>query len=149
MVISGLWHGASWTFVIWGALHAVGRVGTRRLEGSAFYRQRVPNFVKRLFVFSFVTFAWIFFRARSLEDAWLVVTRIFQFGWADPRCPAMALGLMLSVWLYQFAYESRIRAILKLAPVRVALVVFMIVYITVHLAVFSGATAKAFIYFQF
>ncbi|MBM4032371.1 MAG: MBOAT family protein, partial [Planctomycetes bacterium] len=60
MVISGLWHGASWTFVIWGALHAAYRVLTRNLEATAFYRERLPDGVKRAFVFACVTFAWIF-----------------------------------------------------------------------------------------
>src|SRR6266568_4558660 len=66
MVISGIWHGAAWTFVIWGALHAVGRILTRELERSPFYREQVPTFVKQLFVFVFVCFTWIFFRAQSL-----------------------------------------------------------------------------------
>ena len=41
MVISGIWHGAAWTFVIWGVLHALGRILTRELERSAFYRDQV------------------------------------------------------------------------------------------------------------
>jgi D-alanyl-lipoteichoic acid acyltransferase DltB (MBOAT superfamily) len=65
LVISGIWHGANWTFIIWGALHAVGRVLTRELERSSSYRERVPTFVKQLLVFAFVTFTWIFFRAQD------------------------------------------------------------------------------------
>src|SRR6266550_4965750 len=78
MVISGVWHGADWTFVIWGALHALGRCLTRELEQTAFYKERVPTLFKQAWVFVFVTFTWIFFRARgdteysSLEKAWLV-----------------------------------------------------------------------------
>ncbi len=148
MVISGLWHGAMWTFVIWGALHAVGRMLTRGLEATAFYRDRVPAFPKRLFTFLFVTFAWIFFRAEGLEDATLIVGRIFAFGWGgllDPRCPLLAVALVLSVWLYQLAYESRARRILAWAPVRTALVVLMLLYVTVA----GGSGDQAFIYFQF
>src|SRR5213596_1208777 len=48
MVISGIWHGAAWTFVIWGALHALGVMITRELERSAFYRERVPKLLKQL-----------------------------------------------------------------------------------------------------
>src|SRR5947199_4069122 len=47
-LISGIWHGAAWTFVIWGVLHAAGILITRELERSPFYRQRVPHFVKQL-----------------------------------------------------------------------------------------------------
>jgi D-alanyl-lipoteichoic acid acyltransferase DltB (MBOAT superfamily) len=145
MVVSGLWHGAQWTFVAWGALHAAGRVVTRELERSEFYRERVPRCVKQAFVFTFVCFCWIFFRADSFADAWTIVTRIFTSGVADPRCPLLMIGLVLSVWAYQFVYESRIRSILDLAPVRVGLTVVMLLYI----AFFANAGSQPFIYFQF
>src|SRR6266480_1262573 len=48
MVISGVWHGADWTFVIWGALHALGRCLTRELEQTEFYKERIPRLVKHL-----------------------------------------------------------------------------------------------------
>src|SRR5207247_5144287 len=79
--ISGIWHGAAWTFVIWGTLHALGIMITRELERSAFYRDHVPRLVKQSGVFVFVCFAWIFFRAGSLDDALLIVTRIFAAAW--------------------------------------------------------------------
>ncbi len=145
MVISGLWHGAAWTFVIWGALHALGRFFTRELERTTFYKEKVPRLAKQLFVFAFVAFAWIFFKADSIGDAWLVVTRIFSSGWADPRCPLPALALIFAVWLYQYAYESKARWVLELKPVRVGFVVAMILY----LAVFAPSSNQAFIYLQF
>src|SRR5581483_5418820 len=77
MLISGIWHGAAWTFVIWGALHALGRIVTRELERTEFYRHRVPTLVKQAGVFAFVCFAWIFFRAQSLNDAWIIIRRMF------------------------------------------------------------------------
>jgi len=145
MVISGLWHGAAWTFVIWGALHAAGRVVTRELERSPFYRDRVPTFVKQMLVFAFVAFAWIFFRAESFAHACQIVSGIFTAGWADPRCPVWALILIFATWAYQFAYESRLRWLLELAVVRMALVVFMVLY----LAICTGGEAQGFIYLQF
>ena len=69
MVISGIWHGAAWTFVVWGGLHALGRCLTRELEQTEFYQERIPRLAKQLAVFTFVTFTWIFFRAQSLTDA--------------------------------------------------------------------------------
>ena len=149
MVISGLWHGAMWTFVIWGALHAVGYAVTRGLERSAIYRDRVPKVTKQVFTFAFVSFAWIFFRAERVSDAWLVVTQIST--WAvtsastDPLCPWLMLSLILSVWVYQFVFESRFRGALALPPVRVGLVVLMALYV----AVAGGSGDNAFIYFQF
>jgi len=145
MVISGLWHGAAWTFVIWGAVHALGRFVTRELERTPFYKEKVPKLVKQLFVFAFVTFAWIFFRAESIGDAWLIITRIFNSGWANPNCPVWALILIFGVWIYQFVFESKRRWIFDLAPVRIGLIVAMILY----LVLFAPSSEQGFIYLQF
>ncbi len=145
MVISGLWHGAAWTFVIWGAMHALGRSLTRELERTSFYKERVPKLVKQLLVFVFVTFTWIFFRAESISDAWVIITRIFSSGLANPYCPLLALALILTVWLYQFAYESRVKWVLELRPVRIGIVVLMVLY----LAIFAPSSEQPFIYLQF
>jgi D-alanyl-lipoteichoic acid acyltransferase DltB (MBOAT superfamily) len=147
MVISGIWHGAAWTYVVWGALHALGRCSTRELEQTEFYRRRVPTIVKQAWVFAFVTLTWVFFRAQSLTDAWLVIRRIFTAGWTDPRFPAMLAVLVLAVWAYQLLFSSRarLRGVLEWAPVRVGLVILMIVY----LAVIAQPSTKQFIYFQF
>ncbi len=145
MVISGLWHGAAWTFVIWGALHAVAVMITRHAERSLWYRELVPRFVKQLLVFGFVCFAWIFFRAESLGDAWLITTRIVTAEWSDASFPLLALLLVGSIWIYQFVYESRLRGLLEYSVVRVAVVAFMILY----LCTVPGTVGAAFIYFQF
>lgn len=145
MVISGLWHGAAWTFVIWAVVHALGRFCTRELEKTSFYKDKVPRFVKQLFVFAFVTFAWIFFRAESITDAWVIVTRMLSSGLVNPYCPLLALLFICAVWLYQFVYESKLRWLLQLRTVRMATVVSMALY----LAIFTTSTDKAFIYLQF
>jgi len=147
MVISGLWHGAAWTFVIWGVLHAYGRCLTRELEQTAAYKS-VPKLAKQLLVFSFVTFTWIFFRAQGLDKAWLIVRRIFTAGWdVDPRLPLVMMVMILAVWIYQLLYTSQLRLgkALQLEPVRVGLVLIMVAY----LAIVAQPSTKAFIYFQF
>src|SRR5205814_6326343 len=88
-LLSGIWHGAAWTFVIWGTLHGLGVVITRELERSAFYRERVPKLLKQAGVFTFVSFACIFFRARSLPDALVIVNRVFRAEWRDPQIPTL------------------------------------------------------------
>jgi D-alanyl-lipoteichoic acid acyltransferase DltB (MBOAT superfamily) len=147
MLLSGLWHGANWTFIIWGGLHAVGRGATRELEQTEFYKHRVPTLVKQLLVFAFVTLTWVFFRAEKTSDAWLIISRIFTTGWTDPRFPIVMLVLILAVWLYELIYTNgtRLRGVLEWQPVRVGLVLLMIVY----LAIVAQPSTKAFIYFQF
>ena len=85
-LVSGLWHGASWTFVIWGALH-----GAYQVIGDVLkpHKEKLINkckiktdcfswkFLQTLITFSLVTFAWIFFRANSVSDAFGIVERIF------------------------------------------------------------------------
>ena len=78
MVIGGLWHGANWNFVVWGALHGAGLAAVRIFQtwrGSA----KAAGFWRyfNIFVtFHFVTFAWIFFRAPNFEVASAILGRL-------------------------------------------------------------------------
>lgn len=72
-LVSGLWHGASWTFVIWGALHGfylVFALMTTKLRARLF-PFRIP-FLSGLSTFGLVAFAWIFFRAKDVESAFYI-----------------------------------------------------------------------------
>ncbi len=143
-LVSGIWHGAAWRFVIWGALHGLGLAGTFGMERSAFYRKRVPKLVKQVLVFSFVTFTWIFFRANSLPDALLIVRRILGAVWQNPQIPALMVVLIALAWMYQFLCESRFRNVLETGYVRVTLAVLMVLSLF-----FSSSGGNAFIYLQF
>jgi alginate O-acetyltransferase complex protein AlgI len=81
MVIGGLWHGASWTFVAWGALHGVGLAAVRYVQTAwpAEKNAVVPawwRYGRIVLTFHFVAFAWIFFRASSFENAMQILSRI-------------------------------------------------------------------------
>jgi len=145
MVLSGLWHGAAWTFVLWGVIHALGNFATREMERTAFYVHRLPRTVKQLFVFAIVTFAWIFFRAHSIGDAGTIVARIFTSGSANPAVPLWAMAMIAAVWAYQWLFESRLRWFLELAVVRVLLVISMLTYVVLTVR----AEGTPFIYMQF
>lgn len=145
MVISGLWHGAAWTFVTWGALHAFGRFLTRELERTAFYRDRVPRLLKQAWVFAFVTFTWIFFRAETWSDALLISRRVLTDGLSNPNFPLLALAMILSIWLYQHLYESRARCLLDTRAIKVALAAGMVAF----LMICGGQAEQPFVYFQF
>lgn len=88
-LVSGLWHGAKWTFVIWGALHAffiLAEIGLGRLSLWLLRRRGrttdtlLPNWAKIVLTFHLVLFSWIFFRANSLPDAWFIVRNLWQTG---------------------------------------------------------------------
>lgn len=81
-VVSGLWHGANWTFVVWGALHGgfivIETILTRNRPRDA----RNPWWMSAfslVFTFVLVNIAWIFFRAESIEQAWYVLTHLLSF----------------------------------------------------------------------
>lgn len=85
-LVSGLWHGANWTFVIWGALHGfyvVFALITRNLRMTITRftvlnrYHKLRNLLQTLTTYFFVTFAWIFFRAHSLSDAFYIVEHSF------------------------------------------------------------------------
>jgi D-alanyl-lipoteichoic acid acyltransferase DltB (MBOAT superfamily) len=145
MVLSGLWHGAAWTFVLWGAIHALGNFATRELERTAYYVHKVPYAIQLLIVLVFVSFAWIFFRAESIGTAGTIVARTFTSGLENPYVPLLALALIAAVWTYQFFFASRLRWILEAGFVRVGLVIAMLVYMILTV----GGEGQQFIYMQF
>ena len=78
-VISGFWHGANWTFIIWGALHALYIIIPNFYSNVIIYKLKVPKFIKMMVTFNLVCFAWIFFRANSLSDSLYIISHLFIF----------------------------------------------------------------------
>jgi D-alanyl-lipoteichoic acid acyltransferase DltB (MBOAT superfamily) len=86
-LLSGLWHGAAWTFIAWGALHGLyllvgdATKDLRARVARSVGLERTPRlavFLERVAVFHLVCFAWIFFRAEGFGDAWKIVKATFQ-----------------------------------------------------------------------
>ena len=150
-VISGLWHGANWTFVIWGAIHGFYQIVEKQLLTRV--KIGVPKFIQILLVFFFTCLAWIFFRAASLSEAITILTKIFtapgnHIHLGDLGIMAfsiMSLGiLLLADWLDE--YYPEIELLSHPSPVvRWSSQLGLVVYI-VSFGVFDGSQ---FIYFQF
>jgi D-alanyl-lipoteichoic acid acyltransferase DltB (MBOAT superfamily) len=109
-VLSGLWHGANWNFLVWGALHAAFlmlHVVHARWFGSAGPMQ--GRVLRTAFTFHLVTFAWIFFRATSLQNAADVIRAGFRWSpsiasiGVSPVYLVMALALTASVFVVEAA----------------------------------------------
>lgn len=82
MIVSGLWHGSTANFLVWGALHGLGQVVYRSVadRNREAGRDRIlPPVAARILTFLFVSLLWIPFRAATLRDAWTVISRIFTF----------------------------------------------------------------------
>jgi D-alanyl-lipoteichoic acid acyltransferase DltB (MBOAT superfamily) len=144
MLLGGLWHGANWTFVIWGGLHGVYLVAHKLMLAARGNRQaeRPGNLLVRvasaLVVFNLVSFAWVFFRAESLDAALQVLAGIAAWqpstaasiSWFSPRLLVLIGGLLLidvlqdrsgvhavglrygGAWSRGFAYASLLLAML-------------------------------------
>ncbi len=99
MLLGGLWHGAGWTFVVWGGIHGVALVAEHWWRGRPGYVER-PSTAwsrawKRFVTFQIVCFAWIFFRAGSFEDAWELIVRLFT-AWGEPS-ELVTGGVLLAI----------------------------------------------------
>ena len=170
MLLGGLWHGANFTFVIWGGIHG-GWLSLERFFQST--RQRIfhpssghlPSgtdvdapakpwaisvWLQRAFIFHIVCFSWIFFRARSLGDAVSILRNLGKFVWIPEYGTAIVfLGcLILLMLLLDLRLETKNEEYFGASLpeyLRVA-VGLMLVLLTV---LFAAGQPNAFIYFQF
>lgn len=80
-LVSGIWHGAGWQFIIWGMMHGVLYVITRALhKEKAVQDNKLVHGMKVFLTFLYVNVAWVFFRAPSVSDAVMLLKRIFTGG---------------------------------------------------------------------
>ena len=165
-LVSGLWHGANWTFLIWGALHGaymVVSIWTRRLRETLVRwsgLNRLPvlhRLIQMAITFHLVLLAWVFFRAKSLADALLILKKIFMFSayridlavFDLPRVELLLAPLAVVFLLAVHAVDNRIPLRDHLArlpqPVRWAIAYAAILSVIL----FGKYQQMAFIYFQF
>jgi alginate O-acetyltransferase complex protein AlgI len=156
MLLGGLWHGATWNFVIWGALHGVALAALRLWNRQKPQRNQVASTwrsasigLRILFTFHFVCFTWVFFRAATLADAWLVLSRLPR--WGTPLIDAVtfshaALGLCVLLCV-----ELVIERNPKLHQKQFSLPAFWaFAYVLIMSIILFGTEYGAqFIYFQF
>ena len=83
--ISGLWHGASWNFIIWGGIHGIFLILHSLFENTHYLKfsntkfpqlKKINCFISIIFVFCLTSIAWIFFRARSLQDSYHIINNL-------------------------------------------------------------------------
>jgi alginate O-acetyltransferase complex protein AlgI len=150
MVLGGLWHGAAYTFIVWGALHG-GALAMERLLGLHQRRGWSGSAAVRagwfLVVQSLVVVAWVYFRSRSMDEAELVLRNIAALDhWALGPTEAVGLLFLLPiVVLHAFSWLRERRVVVPLKPQMRAVLAACMVYAIITL---YAATAD-FIYFQF
>jgi D-alanyl-lipoteichoic acid acyltransferase DltB (MBOAT superfamily) len=110
MLLGGLWHGAAWTFVLWGALHGGGLVAEHAWHG----RIKTPTWLRWLVTFNFVVLGWILFRSQDLATAGAYLGRFATWSaptlWTAPVLAAVVvvIGLQLLPARGAFSVEVRV-----------------------------------------
>lgn len=146
---SGLWHGANWTYVIWGGLHGLYIVLDIAKDKYFPRKSQAVSVVGILFTFVLVMLTWVFFRAVSVGDAFLILGRIFTLSPTDPLQSPLnraelwfSFGLIVFLFLKEYFYFI----IPTRNTGRFALLFSLIAFLTYLFGVF---TSNQFIYFQF
>src|SRR5215472_14935615 len=103
MLLGGLWHGANWTFVVWGGIHGVGLAIERFFAGPGDVvdsRSFLGRWARRIFIFNLVCVAWIFFRLPSFHGAWEQLTGLAHWHWVPEYGIALQFLAMYAVVLF-------------------------------------------------
>jgi alginate O-acetyltransferase complex protein AlgI len=160
-MVSGLWHGASYNFIIWGGLHGAYQIigltikphlSNLETHFNSFFLQ-IWNFLKGTMVLSLVTFAWIFFRANTLTDAFTLISNLNSFG----EMPFLGSGInqfghcvLAIILLFTIEYFMEFKPNFKLMNSPKPLIrwasIMALLFIILVFGVFNGGQ---FIYFQF
>lgn len=163
--VSGLWHGANWTFIVWGFMHAMYYMVSRATHplrerlGQAAGLPRNPRihaFLRLASTFVLVNIAWVFFRARDLSSAWAALaglTRGWRFSWidalqeAEPATLWMLLGIAALECCDTWQRRRGFDGLLAAQPAAVRWLIY--IGLAVTLMNFGAIGEVPFIYFQF
>ena len=158
MVLGGLWHGASYRFLIWGFLHGAGLVFDKLLGLPRWLHNHPPRWQRlamTLLTFHFVLFLWIFFRAHSMENAMAMLWQITHNTTLSSFLPlVVSWGAVMPVILTGFLlhwmpaqWQENIRGAFIRLPMIVKLI--LVVLVVFFLIQVKGMGFRPFIYFQF
>ncbi|ASD65341.1 hypothetical protein B9G79_18095 [Bdellovibrio bacteriovorus] len=162
MLLGGLWHGANWTFVVWGALHGLYLSIERFIQGmkpnAGLQNAQVAGvsmrlgFVKALFVFFLVNVTWVFFRAPDFTSAWQLLTAMFTQNSKGEivlstlqviSVSVIIVGMVLCHW------RMRNTSVLATAGKLPSWLLGLVWAILLILLILSQESSGSFIYFQF
>ena len=151
-VVSGIWHGANWTFILWGTLHGFFLCLERFLGIGRKTYSGLRKVVHIIITFVVVSFAWIFFRADCLSDALTVISDIiFKMGIPNEKQYGVWFACILALALLfvkELSLECNWRWTKRVSQSPVLSHIYMIVMI-VYIILFGVFRGDQFIYFQF
>lgn len=157
-LVSGLWHGANWTFVVWGGYHAFLFLPLLLLGKSSHYKNDValnkilPSFsvfCQMLLTFVLVAIGWIIFRSKTIDGAWEYFTGIFLHPFLPLSFQEAKRGVVFSVILILVEWFGRSKLHALDLSLRQPYLRWGIYYLLVIAILFFSGVGETFIYFQF
>jgi len=156
MMLGGLWHGASWTFVVWGALHggflAMERWLAKHFGGGTFWKRWGPRFVLALVTYFLVNITWVFFRAQDFATAWRMIDTMLTFNMDGKKVlPMIDVLLVTGVTIAMLAIHwfMRNRYLHDVAAATPRWLLAGAWGVMLWLIIISQGQSSAFIFFQF
>lgn len=153
MLLGGLWHGAAWTFVIWGGLHGIYLVGERLLKKMITIKVNAWNGIfLALLTYTLVNFTWVFFRAREFTTAKNMITSMLFMNAdgakiLDTVDVLKVFGLITMLFLcHWFMRNTNLKEVSKRTPSWILGLVWAVMFFLLSISQGSG---EQFIYFQF
>ncbi|MFB9052835.1 MBOAT family O-acyltransferase [Formosa undariae] len=163
-LVSGLWHGANWTFVFWGAFHALAFIPVYLMGRNAIYKDNVvaqntmlPTFTEigqMVLTFAIVTFSRIFFRSETITDSFHFIGRIFSNFSYQPYVHPLGYRMMdfyvlvILFVLYEYCIRKTERDPFNFKSKYVRYTIYAVVIVTM-LLYYDDSVNQSFIYFQF
>ena len=164
-LISGFWHGANWTFIIWGFLHSILYIPLFLFRNKTFYKsKKITNFnvslLKKIIqtgtTFFTVMIAWVFFRSDSITDAFLYLKKIFSNDLLlSPKNDFLQLsigadviidtGILLTFIIFEFIQKNK-KTIFEIENKTLRITIY---YLIILLTLLRYNDGNNFIYFQF
>jgi D-alanyl-lipoteichoic acid acyltransferase DltB (MBOAT superfamily) len=145
--LSGLWHGARWNFVAWGVIHGTLLILERFIQKNIKFK--LPAFLSGCIVFACTCFAWIFFRANGINDAFLAIEKIAQFSFEDQLAGIFHPNELFFAFFLILLLVSGETFIKKSRFKNHTLLILLSCIIILLSYLFGEFNYKEFIYFQF
>jgi alginate O-acetyltransferase complex protein AlgI len=147
MLLGGLWHGAGWTYVIWGGLHGIYLVINHSWRST---NKKLPSFLSWLLTFICITIAWIFFRASTIHDAFSILKAMFgttaNVGQKEILKNTHKDIIILGILLVLIQWRNTQEIVANFYPKKLWIIVISIILL---LSLFSLSKTSEFLYFQF
>lgn len=156
MVLGGLWHGASWTFVVWGGLHGAYLAAERwlgaRFGGHPIWQRWLPRVFLALLTYFLVNITWVFFRAQDFATAWRLIDTMLTWDLDGKKVlwtidllvvPAVIGGMLVVHW---FMRNRELHEVIGAMP---RWLVGLAWGVMTWLIIIAQGQSNAFIYFQF